>query len=50
LLLLQGFWKAVLENSISAISVVSGGYDVLVAGGGCFLNSCGMEYTIQKND
>jgi 2',3'-cyclic-nucleotide 2'-phosphodiesterase (5'-nucleotidase family) len=42
--------KAVLENSISAISVVSGGYDVLVAGGGCFLNSCGMEYTIQKKD
>lgn len=45
-----GKLKEALENAVSAIKVISNnGTDVLMAEGGCFLNSCGMEFTIQKN-
>lgn len=45
-----GKLKEALENAVSAIKVISNnGTDVLMAEGGCFLNSCGMEFAIQKN-
>lgn len=45
-----GVLKEVLENSVSKIEVVrNGGYDILNAGGGVFLNTSGIEYTILKN-
>lgn len=42
--------KQVLENSVSKIEVADAkGKDVLIAGGGVFLNSAGIKFTVVKN-